>query len=205
MTKGPAGLFPRPLDEEKGQLGIAIETEENIKEATVRSANGHIIDGERDPFFSIDTISENSVIPDLDEHFIIFTDDSVEVQDIMLFINNLNQFFDTMIFPSNVYLSPTAETSRPFSISDGIPKIRFKIKSHRGTRDQFIEAVNEVIANVHPQFGGPEFIDDERIAYILVEGNVPFTLVKDWAKDILGPRNKKVTDIYAKGFLMEEE
>jgi len=205
MSKGPVGIFPRPLDEEKGQLGIAIETEENIKEATVRSANGHIIDGERDPFFSIDTISENSIIPDLDEHFMIFTDDSVEVQDIMLFINNLNQFFDTMIFPSNVYLSPTAETSRPFSVYDGMPKIRFKIKSNRGTRDEFTEAVNDVIADKYPKFGGPEFIEDERIAYVLSEDNIPFTLVKDWARDILGPRNKKVTDIYAKGFLMEEE
>jgi hypothetical protein len=86
-----------------------------------------------------------------------------------------------------------------------MPKIRFKIKSNRGTRDEFIEAVNDVIADKYPKFGGPEFIEDERIAYVLSEDNIPFTLVKDWARDILGPRNKKVTDIYAKGFLMEEE
>lgn len=205
MTKGPLGLFPRPLDEEKGQLGITIETDENVKEATVRSANGHIIDGERDPFFSIDTISEQNIIPGLDDHITVFTDDSVEVQDIMLFINNLNQFFDTMIFPSNVYLSPTVETSRPFSESDGLPRVRFKIQSNRGTREEFVEAVDEVIADKYPKFGGPKYIDDEKIAYVLAADNIHFPIVKDWAKDILGPRNKKVTDIYAKGFLMEEE
>jgi len=204
MPKGRLGA-PRPFDDAKTKLGIAIETEENVVEATVRSANGYMIDGERSPYFNITGVSGQNIIPELDDHILVNVEGKAEIQDVMLFINNLNQYFDTMIFPSNVYFSPMAETSRPLTLPENDPALAFEVETNRGTKGEFKEAVNEVIISEHPEFGRPNFVEDEKIAHVISKSNVQMKLAKEWARDILGPRNKKVTTINVQSIFTEED
>jgi len=194
MPEGPLGM-ERPFDHEEPILGVLIETEANIPKATAESANGYMIDGERDPFFEIEDVSDRQLIPGLDRHQTIFVDDSVEVQDIMLFINNLKDVTGETIYPSDVYFSPTTKTSRPLTKSSTTPALRFKITSSRGTNSEFRESVKGNIINEYTEIQDYEFVDGENVGYVTMLGNIPFKIVKKWSSEILGPNNKKVTDI----------
>jgi len=203
MPEGPLG-FTRVLGNEKAELAITIPTDKNITEATVEAANGFFISSERQPFFDVSSVSTDNIFPDIEEdHIVIFTEDRVELQDIKLLQNNLRTEFDVDTFPSDITLSPTSSTDRPFTKSSAMPSLLFGIESNRGTQQEFRDAVQEVIAGKFDNISQPQFIDGENIAYITAQATVPLSVVDDWAKDILGPRNKKVTDIEISAILQE--
>lgn len=200
MSEGPLGM-ERPFDKEKPILGVLIETEANIPKATAESANGYMINGERDPFFEIEDVSDRQLIQGLDRHQTIFIDGSVEVQDVILFINNLKDVTGETTFPSDVYFSPTSKTSRPFTESSTTPALRFRVTSSRGTNNEFTKAINDVIVNEYSPINDISIAEQENAAYITMPGNIPFKTVKSWSKDILGPKNKKVTDVYTEAVI----
>lgn len=201
MPEGPLG-FERLIGDEEAQLAISIPTTKSITKATVESANGYVISGELRPFFEVDSVARGSPFPDIDEeHIVVFTSDSADIQDIKMMHSNLSRDFGVESFFNSIRLSPSASTGRPLTSASNTPKLLFKIESSRGTPDEFRSAVNDVILEEFNFVSQPEFIDGENIAYITAEAVVSLGIVDDWASDILGPRNKKVTDIEVNGII----
>lgn len=214
MPEGPLGA-PRPFAVENESVIIRLNTDENIHEATISAANGHVIQGDLKPFFTIDSVTNMSIpIPNSNEKrdvidIEVSSDDSyISMKDTILLMNNLNDSINDTLFPSDVEIIPNIEVNRAMVKPSHAPKLIIKFSSGRGTTDEFQRSMKDVVSQT------PELLHVERfeqsggdnIALVVSDG-IGLKDAMDAADDVTGPRNKRTTDVGfdAKGIDMEEE
>lgn len=214
MPEGPLGA-PRPFAVENESVIIRLNTEEDIHEATISAANGHVIQGDLKPFFTIDSVNPMSIpAPNSNEKKEIIdievsSDDSyISMKDAILLMNNLNDSINDTLFPSDVEIIPNIKVNRALVEPSHAPKLIIKFSSSRGTKDEFQKSMEEVTSQT------PELLHVERfeqsggenIALVVSDG-IGLKDAMDAADKITGPKNKRTTDVGfdAKGIDMEEE
>lgn len=214
MPEGPLG-GPRPFAVEKENVTIRLKTDESIHEATISAANGHVIQGDLKPFFSISSVYEMD-LPVHGSNETIHTvnieiEDSegyVDMKDVLLLMNNLNDSIEDTLFPSRVEIIPNINVNRAFVESSLYPKLLIKFSSSRGTEDEFNKSVNVLVSDAPELLRVERFdqSDGSNIA-IAVSDGIGLRECMNIASSITGPAGKRTTDVEfdAIGVDMEDE
>jgi len=198
MIKGRLG-FPRPLAVEKELLDVTFQGYD-IKEATLSAANGVVIMDELKPYFEIDSVYSTPkyiLEDDLGTSASIDSKSMIDAWDIRLWANNISNMIDSTIFPNDIEIRPSITSNRSLGVTGDVPVLVIKFTATRGTHKEFVSTVKEVVSKYNKiDLQHDEHNEGEHIYYTTSYHGVKLNHVIDMARKILGPRNKRVTDVY---------